>query len=130
MQNKTNNILRWIVLLPLCVGAYIAIFFFTNLIFKFSGRDENGSYPITSLLAAGIASGIAGYVFVILGTAVAPDNKKIASLILMILMIGFSFIGVYILITQKVELDLILNTIGKPIGAVAAYIQVLKEQEE
>lgn len=125
--------LRWIGVLPASVACYFLGYAIMKLSDLFWNRNDEGAYSLFHWFIPCIASGVAAFYFVSVGTLVAPFHKKIVSQILMILVVLVSGMGVFLLIAYQFKWDLLLETLGQIAGAVIAFNQsnqIDKEQME
>lgn len=127
MKQNAISIVRWIGVLPAACVAYVLAYFLLMLInwisvkFYISSDGDGGwmniyVFPI-------IASGAAGFYFVILGSLVAPLYHKQVRLVLLILICLVSGFILFSLLYFKDNYIMIFHSISQIVGAVIAYNQ-------
>lgn len=131
VQKKSNLIwLRWIGILPASVACYFLAYALVKLIDLLRGKYDEGSDSFVHLFIPAIASGMAAYYFVFVGTHLAPFYKKIVAQILMIIVVLISGMGAFLLIAYQFKWDLLLETLGQIAGAVVAFNQSKELENE
>ncbi|RYE57173.1 MAG: hypothetical protein EOP48_06400 [Sphingobacteriales bacterium] len=128
MNNPKLYWLRWVGILPCAVVCYLIAFFSVKLYDFIFLRAEAGDINLLHLIVPGLASGIAGYFFVYIGTAIAPNYRKIVALILMIIAVLVSGMGAFILIIYRFDWQVLLETLGQVVGAAIAFYVLLEEK--
>ena len=124
MKEKAIIILRWVGILPVACIVYVVGYFLLMAInwltVKFYIDSDGDGGWMNLYVWPVIATGAAGYYFVIAGAMLAPNNKKSVALILLIIICvlsGAAFLGVAITRSYSV----IFAGIAQIVGAIIAY---------
>lgn len=116
--------LRWIGVLPVAVVCYLLIIGLLNIQASFSWLGGK------NILFSGIASGLAAFFFVFLGAYVAPTHHKKVALILLVTIGCFICVSIYQLLENSFTWELCIEIIGQIIGAISAFFEVRKLENE
>ena len=125
------NWLRWVGVLPCSILAYLLAYALIKLFNWFQtlfGVDKDDAAWFNNIAGPAFASGMAGYVFVVVGTYLAPMYKKNTGLILMILLALLSGVGIFAAIINKHYVTSIIESVAQLVGAVVAYKEIEKKE--
>jgi uncharacterized protein YggT (Ycf19 family) len=128
-----KNVLRWILVLPAAIGAYVAAILVQNLILFFAG-EHNDDFGVPWLLnnfrevTDIIFRTIGVYFFVIAGAAVAPRGKFATALVLTTTICVF-FIGVtlFVMLSGIAQQPIAYNLAEMLLACAAASIACIQE---
>jgi hypothetical protein len=124
MNNTKLNWIKWIGVIPAAFGAYALSLLVVALISLLNHTDDKFSLMFWfQKIVPIVANAVGGYYFIIVGTTVAPNYKKITGLILLLIIVLISGILIYLLVMSKEYFKLAMS-VAMVISATFAYIEV------
>ncbi len=119
-SSATSSIIRWIFLLPAAFSAYMLAGIFIGLCYWLYARIADSTDVIVATLLLLLLRGIiGGYVYMMVGTEIAPAKKKEASIILLVLisiLCGGLALSTHISGNRIGTIEALCSTIGAGLG--------------
>lgn len=130
LKETLFKILRWISILPSSIIVFLIARGLFNVMIHFLWREDGDDPFMLKYVAPLIYCGVAGYASISVGWWLAPNYKKHAVLILLLLytLITGAVIFMYFAYTY-ISVGSLLEAIGQLIGSVIAYIKINNDEE-
>ncbi len=117
--------LRWIAILPASIATYL-LGYAATMIFGYVVRyfsDHDGFQWLNHIMFPLIASGVAGYYYIIVGTDLAPYHKKIVATVLTTIMFIYLILCCIWVFDQK-DWRTGIEVIGTVVGIIKSFKDV------